>query len=825
MKKITLLSICLVVALTALAQPYYGSGRGLVREIVNKMDATNGPLGDAEWPLLDNETPVFPDEPWNSGNGLDPFKELITNNNNIGIRSTTEMWNGKTLWGSGAWENYTYYLLKSIDWTGKNYEQKAGDANNILLQHTGTGNDLMLVDMRGLESLKFSGNKFRNLTINGGGAARLNEIDLSDNATLEYLAISGCPDLKTLKATTTGTVSVANNGLLFSQIAGFEVTAGTYTYAPQGAVPAKSYPVNKVDFSAEYAVGTTFSDWSVAPVSSENGVFAFADNQTGTTITVKLSNATYPAVGTLDVSIVLTDGEYNIATAADLDAVRNHPAGTFTLVADIDLADYIAANYPEEGWLPIGDETTPFKGTFDGNGHVISGLWIERPTTDNVGLFGVVGNWRIMKTDNTARPASADAAVGARIFDLGVVGGKITGKDQVGGLIGVSGSTVVSRCYINVDVNGNANVGGIVGNWYGKNAATVIEDCYVAGRVSGVNRIGGIAGVAFQNDNAMKLNRVYSINKVQNTSTWYENATGGVIGRYGAWDGNIKLNSIFVLGDTIRGVNNGSTGRIVGSFVGNTNPANLDFSDSLFVFKYLEYSEDQFGKTYSYVNPDDTVQGRKDYQLYGRNITEETIIAQETYSNLNAALLNWNFDEVWTMGNEEYPLPVLKKMTAEKQPTAYPRHLRADVTVTTEAGENGTISTHTNIKVGDDVTIIITPDENFRISTFFVNGENKKPEVVGNKYTIQNISENSTVSVTFESSTTSLNEIKTGIYPTVTNDKVFISGLEAGTVVYVFDAMGHQLLSTTENVLDFSGFANGIYFIKTGDTVTKIVKK
>jgi len=41
------------------------------------------------------------------------------------------------------------------------------------------------------------------------------------------------------------------------------------------------------------------------------------------------------------------------------------------------------------GWLPIGNPDTPFTGTFNGAGHQITGLWINR-TGDYLGLFGFI---------------------------------------------------------------------------------------------------------------------------------------------------------------------------------------------------------------------------------------------------------------------------------------------------------------------------------------------------------------------------------------------------------------------------------------------------
>ena len=48
------------------------------------------------------------------------------------------------------------------------------------------------------------------------------------------------------------------------------------------------------------------------------------------------------------------------------------------------------------GWEPIGDGTTNFTATFDGNGHTIRNLFINR-TTDNIGLFGVTGTGSVIR--------------------------------------------------------------------------------------------------------------------------------------------------------------------------------------------------------------------------------------------------------------------------------------------------------------------------------------------------------------------------------------------------------------------------------------------
>nr|HPM13588.1 hypothetical protein [Bacteroidales bacterium] len=41
-----------------------------------------------------------------------------------------------------------------------------------------------------------------------------------------------------------------------------------------------------------------------------------------------------------------------------------------------------------QGWTPIGNDVTKFSGSYDGDNYIITNLYIDRPTTNNVGLFG-----------------------------------------------------------------------------------------------------------------------------------------------------------------------------------------------------------------------------------------------------------------------------------------------------------------------------------------------------------------------------------------------------------------------------------------------------
>lgn len=139
-------------------------------------------------------------------------------------------------------------------------------------------------------------------------------------------------------------------------------------------------------------------------------------------------------------------------------------------MSDIDLADWISENAPKEGWQPIGVETSPFKGVFDGNGHQISSINVERGRTDNIGLFGVVD--------------------GATIKKL-TVQGKLEGRSCIGGICGKSTNTTFSDCNVVVDIQGVSNIGSLSGS----NKGGQFTVCVVSStKLKGVDNIGGIVG-------------------------------------------------------------------------------------------------------------------------------------------------------------------------------------------------------------------------------------------------------------------------------------------------------------------------------------------
>ena len=130
-----------------------------------------------------------------------------------------------------------------------------------------------------------------------------------------------------------------------------------------------------------------------------------------------------------------------------------------------------------EGWATIGDNSTSsdesqFTATFDGRGHTISNLYIDRPSTSSVGLFGVLGT-------------------GSNVRNLGIEGGSVTGENWVGGLAGSNSSGTISACY----ATGNASGVGFLGGLVGSNNSGTISACYATGNATGTgSNVGGLVG-------------------------------------------------------------------------------------------------------------------------------------------------------------------------------------------------------------------------------------------------------------------------------------------------------------------------------------------
>lgn len=186
------------------------------------------------------------------------------------------------------------------------------------------------------------------------------------------------------------------------------------------------------------------------------------------TYTVSLAAAEDPGY------TVSEDGKtYTVYNANGLlawnEAVQKDMTLNCTLTADITLP---AVADGESNWTPMGtdyDPYNPYTGTFDGDGHTITGLTINLPNQWCVGLIGCLGG---------------------KVQNLTLAGAKINGSHYVGGVVGFNSGTVTG-CYATGDASGNSDVGGVAG----RNYNGTVTGCYhAAGEVSGNMNVGGVTG-------------------------------------------------------------------------------------------------------------------------------------------------------------------------------------------------------------------------------------------------------------------------------------------------------------------------------------------
>ena len=195
-----------------------------------------------------------------------------------------------------------------------------------------------------------------------------------------------------------------------------------------------------------------------------------------------------------------------------------------TLTDDIDLSDI--------DWTPIGTESRPYTGNFDGGSHTITGLKIDKSGTDYVGLIGCLGSGgkvqNVTLTNISVSGANCVGGIAGQNYgtvENCSVNGTVTGKGftDTGGIAGSNYGTI-SGCSAEGTVTGSVNVGGIAGGSY---LGVIIDGCHSTAAVSGISSVGGVLGNLGNNSFLMAC---YSTGNVTATITYGHAIVGGVVG-------------------------------------------------------------------------------------------------------------------------------------------------------------------------------------------------------------------------------------------------------------------------------------------------------
>ena len=177
---------------------------------------------------------------------------------------------------------------------------------------------------------------------------------------------------------------------------------------------------------------------------------------------------------------------------------------TFILNKDLDMS----AHY----WTPIGSEPNyRFEGNFNGNGHTISGIYVNRPNDSYNGLFGMVVG--------SSNPSGSTHKGCDYIKNFVLKDSYIKGGNRTGGVVGfmVDGMTL-ENVFCQADVTGGSDVGGIVGKvesfdqLNSRRYVTTINNClYLSGTVSATGNRGAVFGTIVKHYDLLSLSNNYYI--------------------------------------------------------------------------------------------------------------------------------------------------------------------------------------------------------------------------------------------------------------------------------------------------------------------------
>ena len=226
-------------------------------------------------------------------------------------------------------------------------------------------------------------------------------------------------------------------------------------------------------------------------------------------------------------------GKYELMRDLNFDDPNSYLSGAIN--QDWRVTEFDRFNADQLGWVPIGNETTPFSGEFDGNDYAIYDLQIYRISTNFIGLFGVIDN-------------------GGAVRNLGVANVNITALRHVGAIAGdLRGGGRIVNSYATGLVGGSLNVGGLVGNigFFTTDPAEQRPDTANAGIIVNsrssvdVRNFGFNAGGILGRCNGCTILNSFAVGSVTNTNPSTNlpdiRGNGGFVGQTGEYVGRSSV--------------------------------------------------------------------------------------------------------------------------------------------------------------------------------------------------------------------------------------------------------------------------------------------
>ena len=350
------------------------------------------------------------------------------------------------------------------------------------------------------------------------------------------------------------------------------------------------------------------------------------------------------------------ENPYQVATAEQLNDIRNYLDSCFIQTADIDLSIY-------PNWVPIGnDYDNAFKGVYDGQGYHITNLRISTDGSIYNGLFGY---------------ANGNYSVSVAIFkNVYIVDAHVESTEYASGILLGSGVCSFSNCHTSGFINGTHMVGGMCGEYYDgdtmgvvssivncTSTATVVgSDSFVGGlfgymhvldvrscshsvgKVTGKYEVGGFVGCVDSPDSGL-LQNCYASGAVESTGDSENNDHLTDCGGFSGSSGNVSYTNCY----SACTITNAVVGNNIHAFIG---------------WEVSNYPEDAVLTSCYY---DSTLCALANTTAATSKTTEEM--------KLQVTFVDWDFENVWGIYTDYYPFisgsPDAPEPPAPPEPPTY----------------------------------------------------------------------------------------------------------------------------------------------------------
>lgn len=447
------------------------------------------------------------------GNNSLPNNITISNPNNLTMNITQTGQNGVIKWdsfdiGGSATVNFT---ADKANFNTLNYVN-SGAASQIYGTINADGGNIYVVNPAGVQI----GNSAQ---INVG-SLYVSSNTLDDNALTNFYN----------KANNDGFVLGGTSNVDIELMSLGNINAGKVTFEGDGRIVIDSERIkdeagnDKLDYkninittSADNTDNIIIGYDAYDETITNGSVVGYANKNTGdaiATVTIKNETSQYTK----------KDGYMWVEDVEQLQAINTNLSGNYALRNSIDATE-------TNNFGAIGNDTNAFTGKFDGIGNNIFSLSVNS-TGEAAGLFGVTSGAEIRNVNIIGGSISGQNNVGAlagkatngTVIENVLNTANVTGNgENTGGIVGSAENSTLSGLINTGTINGNSNVGGIVGSI---TDSVINGETYNLGAVTGnSNNVGGIAGLA---NNAQIGSDNFTIYNRLNIKGAYN--VGGIVG-------------------------------------------------------------------------------------------------------------------------------------------------------------------------------------------------------------------------------------------------------------------------------------------------------